>query len=252
MAARVLLREITNDEGNRLLRIVRRSSGSVVTWRRARSCCFPRRACPRLRSARTSSATGDTVREVIHNFNRCAPRAKPKRIRATCKRPHGVRHLISAYDVGADRLCGHIKKRKDRAHFPELCRYIRSLYPATTRLHFILDNFRSPPRQADARLGDREQRRTGLHPALRLLAHRGAISSAAVLHARWHRPPRPWHPGEACVDIFAVRQKHTWPPIVAAHDSWRAPLAKLARTASHRRHRRSRSGSATLIAAIEA
>ena len=31
----VRVREITNDEGNRLLRIVRRSSGSVVTWRRA-------------------------------------------------------------------------------------------------------------------------------------------------------------------------------------------------------------------------
>ena len=35
MAERVRVREISNDEGNRLLRIVRRSSGSVVTWRRA-------------------------------------------------------------------------------------------------------------------------------------------------------------------------------------------------------------------------
>ena len=35
MAARVELREITNEEGNRLLRIIRRGSGSVVTWRRA-------------------------------------------------------------------------------------------------------------------------------------------------------------------------------------------------------------------------
>jgi hypothetical protein len=35
LAAKVLLREITSDEGNRLLRIVRRASGSVVTWRRA-------------------------------------------------------------------------------------------------------------------------------------------------------------------------------------------------------------------------
>ena len=32
---RVRVREITNDEGQRLLRIVRRSSGSVVRWRRA-------------------------------------------------------------------------------------------------------------------------------------------------------------------------------------------------------------------------
>src|SRR5438067_4422706 len=34
MAARVQLRELSNDEGNRLLRIVRRNSGSVVSWRR--------------------------------------------------------------------------------------------------------------------------------------------------------------------------------------------------------------------------
>lgn len=35
MVHRVQVRAIDNDEGNRLLRIVRRSSGSVVTWRRA-------------------------------------------------------------------------------------------------------------------------------------------------------------------------------------------------------------------------
>ena len=29
------VRDVTNEEGNRLLRVVRRSSGSVVTWRRA-------------------------------------------------------------------------------------------------------------------------------------------------------------------------------------------------------------------------
>ena len=35
MADRVRVREISAEEGNRLLRIVRRDSGSVVTWRRA-------------------------------------------------------------------------------------------------------------------------------------------------------------------------------------------------------------------------
>ena len=35
MVHRVQVRAISADEGNRLLRIVRRSSGSVVTWRRA-------------------------------------------------------------------------------------------------------------------------------------------------------------------------------------------------------------------------
>ena len=34
VAERVRVREIDDDEGQRLLRIVRRGSGSVVTWRR--------------------------------------------------------------------------------------------------------------------------------------------------------------------------------------------------------------------------
>ena len=70
-----------------------------------------------------------------------APRAKPKRIRATYTRPHGVRHLISAYDVGADRLYGHVKQRKGRVEFLTFCRYVRGLYPPEIRLHFVLDNF---------------------------------------------------------------------------------------------------------------
>jgi hypothetical protein len=35
MASRVELRPISDHEGNRPLRIARRASGSVVTWRRA-------------------------------------------------------------------------------------------------------------------------------------------------------------------------------------------------------------------------
>ena len=273
VAARVTLREITNEEGNRLLRIVRRTSGSVVTWRRAQIVLLSAQAMTPTRISEVVFTDPDTVREVIHNFNRdgfdalyprygggrpqtftlpkrqeikrialtdpqdldqpfatwslskladyvvaegvvtdisheglrrllreegvrfqavrtwkrsndpnfepkrdrivelydlaeqgeavviCldefgplnlqpqpggrsgAPRAKPRRIRATYTRPHGIRHLISAYDVGADRLYGHIKKRKGRVEFVEFCRYIRSLYPPEIRLHFVLDNF---------------------------------------------------------------------------------------------------------------
>ena len=70
-----------------------------------------------------------------------APRAKPKRIRATDTRPHGVRHLIAAYDVGADRLSGHIKRRTGRVEFLAFCRSVRSLYPVEIRLHVVLDTF---------------------------------------------------------------------------------------------------------------
>src|SRR3954451_7476787 len=273
MAARVELREITNDEGNRLLRIVRRGGGSVVTWRRAQIVLLAAQGMSPTRISEVVFTDPDTVRELIHNFNGdgfdalypryrggrpqtftlpqrqqiqkialsvptdlgqpfatwslskladylvaegvvtdisheglrkllreegvrfqavrtwkrsndpdfepkrdrivelyalaeagravviCldefgplnlqpqpggrgwAPRAQPKRIRPTYTRPHGVRHLIAAYDVGADRLYGHIKARKGRVEFLAFCRYIRSLYGPEIRLHFVLDNF---------------------------------------------------------------------------------------------------------------
>lgn len=34
---------------------------------------------------------------------------------------------------------------------------------------------------------------------------------------------------EACVDIFAVRGKHAWPPTLTVYESWREPFAALAR-----------------------
>ncbi len=37
------------------------------------------------------------------------------------------------------------------------------------------------------------------------------------------------HVREACVDIFAVRDKHTWPPTLTVYDSWRVPFVALAR-----------------------
>jgi transposase len=273
LAARVTLREISNEEGNRLLRIVRRTSGSVVTWRRAQIVLLAAQGMTPARISEVVFTDPDTVRDVIHNFNRdgfdalyprykggrprtftlpkrqeikrialsdpqdlgqpfatwslakladylvaegvvtdisheglrqllhaegvrfqavrtwkrsndpdfrrkrdriielyalaeageavviCldefgplnlqpqpggrgwAPRAKPKRIRATFNRPHGIRHLIAAYDVGADRLYGHIKSRKGRAQFVAFCRYVRTLYPPEIRLHFVIDNF---------------------------------------------------------------------------------------------------------------
>jgi transposase len=273
LAARVSLREITNEEGQRLLRIVRCTSGSVVTWRRAQIVLLSAQGMAPPAISEVVFTDPDTVRDVIHNFNRdgfdalyprykggrpqtftlpkrqeikrialtdpqnleqpfatwslskladylvaegvvtdisheglrlllreegvrfqavrtwkrsndpdfeakrdrivelyalaaarqavviCldefgplnvqpqpggrswAPRAKPRRIRATYTRPHGVRHLIAAYDVGTDKLYGHIKKRKTRVEFLAFCRYIRSLHPPDVRLHFVLDNF---------------------------------------------------------------------------------------------------------------
>jgi transposase len=286
MAARVELREISNVEGNRLLRIVRRSSGSVVTWRRAQIVLLAAQRMPPARIAAVVFSDPDTVRELIHNFNRdgfealypryrggrprtfrlperqaikrialsvptdlgqpfatwslakladylvaeevvtdisheglrqllreegvsfqalrtwkrshdpdfeqkknrilelyaiadglaerepdgpdallCldefgplnlqpqpggkawAPRKKPRRTRASYTRPHGVRHLLCALDVGSDLLAGEVSERKARVEFLAFRKTIRARYPALLRHAFVLDNF--PPHKGE-------------------------------------------------------------------------------------------------------
>jgi transposase len=288
MAERVRVRELTNEEGNRLLRLVRRSSGSVVTWRRAQMVLLSAQGMDVAQIARVAFTSEDRVRAVLHNFNddgfdalypkyaggrpptftlpqrqaikkialarpedhglpfstwslakladllvaegvvddisheglrallreegvsfqaiktfkvsndpdyeakknrvlelydladrktepgpgdptvvfcmdefgplnlqphpgrQWAPVAAGKgspdaprrrRRRATFTRPHGVRHLLAAYDLGRDRLYGHIKVRKGRTEFLAFCRYLRSLYPPDVRIAIVLDNF---------------------------------------------------------------------------------------------------------------
>ncbi len=302
MAERVRVREISNEEGNRLLRIVRRSSGSVVTWRRAQMVLLSAQGMDVPQIAMVAFTSADRVREVLHNFNQDGfdslyPRyaggrpptftlpqrqeikkialgrpvdhglpfstwslakladylvaegvvddisheglrvllreegvsfqalktwktsndpdfeakknrilelyaiadgkRKPKRgdprvvicvdefgplnlqphpgkqwaavsgqhadperpprrrRRATYKRPHGIRHLLAAYDLSTDRLYGHIKTKKGRTEFLAFCRYVRSLHPANVRIAIVLDNF-SPhlTTKTDSRVGD--------------------------------------------------------------------------------------------------
>jgi transposase len=69
MVHRVQVREISNDEGNRLLRIVRRSSGSVVTWRRAQMVLLSAQGMDAPAIAEVTFTSADRVRDVLHNFN---------------------------------------------------------------------------------------------------------------------------------------------------------------------------------------
>ena len=52
-----------------MLRIVRRSSGSVVTWRRAQMILLSAQGMDPVRIAEVTFASPDRVRDVIHNFN---------------------------------------------------------------------------------------------------------------------------------------------------------------------------------------
>jgi transposase len=69
VAERVRVRDITNDEGNRLLGIVRRSSGSVVTWRRAQMVLLSAQGMDVAQIAQGTFASPDRVRDVLDNFN---------------------------------------------------------------------------------------------------------------------------------------------------------------------------------------
>jgi transposase len=288
VAERVRVREIDDDEGRRLVRIVRRDSGSVVTWRRAQMVLLSAQGMDVAQVAKVAFTSEDRVRDVIHNFNAdgfsslypkykggrppkftlgqrreikkiaksrpaehglpfsawslsklaellvaegvvddisheglrmllreegvtfqrlktwkastdpqyavkkarvehlyaiadrevipepgepevifCVDefgplnlqphpgrqwaavsgkhkepgRAPRRRRRATYTRTAGVRHLFAAYELGEDKLFGHIKPRKTRAKFLEFCRYLRSLYPPDVKIAIICDNF---------------------------------------------------------------------------------------------------------------
>lgn len=301
MAERVWVRDLTNDEGRRLLSIIRRGSGSVVRWRRAQIVLWSAQRMDVPAIAKIAFTSEDRVREVIHNFNAdgfdsLAPKysggrpptftlpqrqqikkvalsrptdhdlpfstwslsklaeflvaegvvddisheglrallreegvsfqviktfkvsndpdfeakknrilelydladgkAEPgpgdptvvicmdefgplnlqphpgrqwapvaagkgdpvaprrRRMRATYKRPNGVRHLMAGYDLSTDRLYGHVVSKKNRTAFLAFCRYLRSLHPPEVRIGIVLDNF-SPhlSTKTDTRVG---------------------------------------------------------------------------------------------------
>ena len=66
---RLRVREIDDDEGRRLVRIVRRGSGSVVTWRRAQMVLLSAQGMEAAAIAKVAFTSEDRVRDVIRNFN---------------------------------------------------------------------------------------------------------------------------------------------------------------------------------------
>src|SRR5271170_6148491 len=66
---RLRVREIDDDEGHRLVRIVRRGSGSVVTWRRAQMVLLSAQGMSATAIAKVAFTSEDRVRDVIRNFN---------------------------------------------------------------------------------------------------------------------------------------------------------------------------------------
>ena len=129
-------------------------------------------------------------------------RAPRRRMRATYQRTAGVRHLFAAYELGEDKLYGHIKPRKTRTRFLEFCRYLRSRYPPETRIAIICDNF-SPHLTTgkDGRVGAwaaANNAEIAYTPANASWLNRieAQFTALPLLRARRHRPPRPPRAGQ--------------------------------------------------------
>jgi transposase len=69
VSGRLRVREIDDDEGQQLVRIVRRGSGSVVTWRRAQMVLLSAQGMGAAFIAKVAFTSEDRVRDVIRNFN---------------------------------------------------------------------------------------------------------------------------------------------------------------------------------------
>ena len=66
---RLRVREIADNEGRRLVRIVRRGGGSVVTWRRAQMVLLSAHGMGVAAIAKIAFTSEDRVCDVIRNFN---------------------------------------------------------------------------------------------------------------------------------------------------------------------------------------
>jgi helix-turn-helix protein len=69
VSERLWVREIGDDEGRQLVRIIRRGGGSVVTWRRAQVVLLSAQGMDMPAIAKVAFTSEDRVRDVIRNFN---------------------------------------------------------------------------------------------------------------------------------------------------------------------------------------
>jgi transposase len=69
-----------------------------------------------------------------------APSGRPWRTRATYHRTSGVRYLLGSYDVGADRLQGHLVEHKDGPTTLAALKRLRARYPRQVGIFVVMDN----------------------------------------------------------------------------------------------------------------
>lgn len=124
------------------------------TWKRSPDPDYEAKAARVLRLYRAAEA-GRAARHqaVVVCFDECgplslrpwpgsawAPPGRPWRTRATYHRTGGVRYLLGSYDVGADRLWGHLVEHKDGPSVLGALQRLRARYPHQFAVFVVLDN----------------------------------------------------------------------------------------------------------------
>jgi hypothetical protein len=124
------------------------------TWKRSPDPDYEAKAARVLRLYRAAEA-GRAARHsaVVVCLDECGPlslrpwpgsawaeRRRPWRTRATYHRNSGVRYLLANYDVGVDRLAGHLVCRKDGPTVLAALKRIRARYPDQVGIFVVLDN----------------------------------------------------------------------------------------------------------------
>jgi len=80
------------------------------------------------------------IQLIPHHGSGWAASKRPERLRASYKRPDGVRYLFGAYDVHADRLHGRLRAHKNGEEVLAFYRQIRMRYDPRLRIYLIADN----------------------------------------------------------------------------------------------------------------
>jgi transposase len=80
------------------------------------------------------------IQLIPHHGSGWAVRKRAGRLRATYKRPHGVRYLFAAYDVHSDRLHGRLREHKNAGEVLAFFKQIRMRYPPKLRIYLVMDN----------------------------------------------------------------------------------------------------------------
>ena len=148
---RRVVRSISKEHLRRLLNKMGITAQRTRTWKWSNDPLYEEKKQWVLGAYKAAEA--GTLDGVLVSFDECGPislkphpgrgwcqKKRPARQRATYKKNKGVRKLLGAYDVGADRLWGRLEARSVTAEVVlEFLKDIRRRYPPDVQVYLVMD-----------------------------------------------------------------------------------------------------------------